>query len=137
MSWKHLEKNLCNMSWKRFWDVFKRFLQDVLKTFGRFMTKTNIFVLIKTFWGRLPQEECLLGNLTAFILEALSLFSFFLLSLPFTTSFTFLADKLTLVTATSELKEDDEAVLSITVKKLTLDTFVHWHKKLFFLSQQS
>ena len=81
-------ENVLKMSWRRFQNILKTFwrcLEDVLKTswrrlegvwprricwswwrrlqdvFWRRMSKANIFVLIKTSWRRLHQDECLLG----------------------------------------------------------------------------
>ena len=47
------KRHLGKMSWRYLEDVFTRCLEDVLKTFWRCMTKTNILVLIKTSWIRL------------------------------------------------------------------------------------
>ena len=81
-SWQDVLKT----SWKRLEDVLARRYEDVLKTswrrleeiwrrrvywswprrfedvFWRRKTKANIFVLMKTSWRRLHQDECLLGT---------------------------------------------------------------------------
>ena len=88
MSWKHLKdifairledifktslRRFYKTSWRRLEDVWARFINSSWRrlepVFWKSMTKVNILVLIRTSWRRLPQDVCLLGNLTALILD--------------------------------------------------------------------
>ena len=60
MSWRRFEdvlktflQDVLKASWERLEDVLARRFENVLKISWRFMTKANILVLIKTSWRRL------------------------------------------------------------------------------------
>ena len=61
MFWPHFPKTswrlFCKTSSRCLEDVLERHLENVLKTSWRCIIRTNIFVLIKTFWRRLLKTK--------------------------------------------------------------------------------